>query len=59
MKEQKIVEYIYFDENNIPEYSTRFADKYNNNQHMIVLSFENDKDRTIILNNLFPNDQRR
>ena len=55
---EEFVEYIYFDEENNVEYSTRFADKYNNNQHCVVLTFENDRDRRIVLNALFPRDKR-
>ena len=45
-------------ENNNVDYSTREPDKYNNNQHCIVLSFENERDRTIVLNAMFTNDIR-
>ena len=55
---EKCIEYIYFDENNNVDYSTREPDRYNNNQHCIVLSFENERDRTIVLNAMFTNDIR-
>ena len=56
---EKCIEYIYFDENNNVDYSTGEPDKYNRNQHCIVLSFENERDRTIVLNAMFTNDKRK
>ena len=59
MSEDKIVEYIYFDENNNVDYSTRQPDRYNDNQFCIKLEFNNRIDRTVVLNALFPNDKRK
>ena len=56
--EEKCLEYVYFDENNNVDYSTRKPDRYNNTQHCIVLSFENEVNRKIVLNAMFTSDKR-
>jgi len=54
----KIIEYIYFDDDFNVEYSTRLLDKYNTNQFCIKLEFKNKLDRTIILNSIFTNNKK-
>jgi len=54
----KVVEYIYFDDNYNAEYSTREFDRYNPNQFYIKLEFKNKQDRTILLNSIFTNDKK-
>jgi len=49
----KYTEYIYFDDENNVDYSTREQDRYNNNQMCIRLQFDTKIDRTIVLNALF------
>lgn len=54
----KIIEYIYFDDDYNADYSTRSFDKYNTNQYYIKLEFKNKQDRTILLNSIFTNNKK-
>ena len=56
--EEKITEYIYFDDNYNVDYSTREFDRYNSNQYYIKLEFKNKQDRTILLNSIFTNNKK-
>ena len=50
-------EYIYFDETEEPIYSSEKPLKYEDHTLCIVLDFQSERERDIVLNAIFPNNK--